>query len=251
MSLYCYFATFMSNVYTAYVRVRRRDNEHLTEEEIAFLFNSIVRSYDDFGSYYVRIVKKYRPNEKCLDIQFGSGKRYYAPLEERLLFDKYYIVERESNEGGLDNIFEYIPLDEGGITRSTQRPCFYKFNGLLVETEREAELQKVLPLETAEPISSRAFWFVMEGGYRCANYKGFVDMYDPASEALSPRSGYDEDYAYDYFVLTRTNEVNFVSPAFLTDLQQDNFATLPDVTRLIFLYNERKVLQISKAGGRL
>jgi hypothetical protein len=59
----------MSNIYTSYIRIKRRDNKAMSIEEIDYLFNKAVNVNEVFGSYWVRIVKKYREQEKCLDIQ--------------------------------------------------------------------------------------------------------------------------------------------------------------------------------------
>lgn len=97
----------MSNIYTSFIRIQRRDQQDISEPEIESIFNKVVDVHGSFGSYWVRIVKKYRTEEKCLDIQFGSGKRHQQ-LNDLEDFTQYLVWERINyGGGGVDQFFTY------------------------------------------------------------------------------------------------------------------------------------------------
>lgn len=231
----------MSAIYTSYLRIKKRDNQHLTSDEIDYLFNSIVNVHGDFGSYWVRIVKKYRPSSRCLDIQFGSTKR-----EENIcclpdVFNKYYIVERINYEGSLDRIFEYEKREEDDFAKQAQsRLCKYAFDRILI-TSDENWLKK----EGAEWTSSNTQELVIDGSYYASNCKSYIDLYED-SEYYGTLIDYTEDYPYDYFVLTETEKVEFINPPFLEKLSSTHFEAMPDFSKLEFLHKYRKVMSIRK-----
>jgi len=144
----------MSNIFTSYVRIKRKDNSDMTSDEIERLFQGIVRVHDDFGSYWVRIVKKYRPDEKCLDIQYGSGKctsnlfySYHAFAKEVPDPTAYIFWERINNEGDtVDSIQRYYSSEEGDdiLVEEESRNCKYGFNKIIIKRMRIFQKGKVL-----------------------------------------------------------------------------------------------------------
>jgi hypothetical protein len=241
----------MSNVTTSYVRIRRRDNEHLADAEIDYLFNEVVTRHEEFGSYWVRITRKYRKNEKCLDIQFGSGKtaaRHIKWLPD--LHKTYYVVER-FNDDGPDTIFEYAQEAYGNdilVQTTPHRPCQYKFDQILVTSDGDWE-QKIFADITKPNHARRGGCLYRIGGlYHCSNSRGYLDAYEDESVLFST---YEEDYAYDYFVFKPTDYLELISPPALVDLQQNNFEKLPEHAGLTFICKGREVLKVSKAGGRI
>jgi hypothetical protein len=236
----------MSNIYTSYLRIKRRDKNDLSDQEIEYLFNEIVNVHETFGSYWVRIVKRYRKEEKCLDIQFGSGKRIKNILSELINFDKYFVVERINYENSKDWIFEYEHIDSNNYASMTEpRICLYAFDRILI-TSNENWLEK----EGAESKSSSSQELKVSGIYNSSNCKAFVDLFED-SDFYGPKLGYDKNYSYDYFVLTETDNIEFIVPIFLVDLQKNNFEQMPNNSKLTFLFEYRKVLVIRKGSDNL
>ena len=241
----------MSNVTTSFVRIRRRDNEHLSETEIEYLFNEVVTWHEDFGSYWVRISRKYRKKEKCLDIQFGSGKR--AARHIKFLDDlhkTYYVVERFNDES-MDTIFEYAleeyKVNETFIQTTPHRTCVYKFDQVYAISEiNDHSWEKTVFSEVAEPKYARTngCLYRIEGTYHCSNDRGWIDAYEGDVYSV-----FDEDYPYDYFVLKPTQHLSILSPASLVDFQQNNFEKLSEHAKLILIYKGREVVKVSNAGG--
>lgn len=94
---------------------------------------------------------------------------------------------------------------------------------------------------------SDAYVLDVSGTYHSANYRGFVDMRDNGSTAPI----YDEDYPYDYFVLTETRKMQFTAPDFMVDLRESNFARMLNGTKMAFYYKGRKVAVITKNYDKL
>lgn len=236
----------MSNIYTSYIRIRRRDKEHLAEDEIENLFAQIVNVHGVFGSYWVRIVKKYRKELKCLDIQFGGGKRTENILDSIEYFEKYEVVERQNIEGEKDEIFEYeIDSAQTFVRATAPRLCKYQFDSIIIKSDHHWLANEGIEIDN---VSNQIL--KIEGIYYCSNDKGFVDLYK-GSPYYSPQLAYTEDYPYDYFVLTETENLEFVTPPFLVELQQSQFERMPNDSKMIFLYQYRKVLTISKLYDKI
>src|SRR6218665_1193104 len=190
----------MSNIYTSYIRIKRRDKKDLSDREIEYLFNEIVNVHDTFGSYWVRIVKRYRKEEKCLDIQFGSGKRIGNILSDLINFNSYFVVERINYENSKDWIFEYEHIDNKNYATETKpRVCLYGFDRILI-TCKENWLEK----EGAEWISSDSQELKINGTYNSSNCKAFVDLFED-SDFYGPRLEFTEKYTYDYMVLNQSD----------------------------------------------
>lgn len=213
----------------------------MTGDEINNLFENIVNVHGDFGSYWVRIVKKYRSSQKCLDIQFGSAKREGNICCNLDVFNKYYVVERINYENSLDHIFEYEHKEENGSVIETQsRVCKYAFDRILITSE-----ENWLKKEGAEWTSSDTQELVIDGSYYACNCKSYIDLYED-SQYYGTLIGYTEDYPYDYFVLTESDKVQFLNPPFLEKLSATHFAAMPDFSKMEFLYKYRKVMSIRK-----
>ncbi len=221
----------MSNVTTSYVRIRRRDNEHLTDEEIDYLFNEVVTRHEEFGSYWVRITRKYRKNEKCLDIQYGSGKRAARHIKWLPdLHKPYYVVER-FNDDGPDTIFEYAQERYGNdmlVETTPYRLCKYQFDQILVTSDGDWE-QKIFA-DIAQPRYARrgGCLYRINGLYHCSNTRGYMDAYENESVLFSD---YKEDYAYDYFVFKPTDYLELISPlpwSIFSKTISKNFPSTPD-----------------------
>lgn len=242
----------MSNVFTSFVRIRRRDNEHLSEAEMDYLFNEVVTRHEEFGSYWVRIVKKYRRNERCLDIQYGSGKRAARHIKWLNDLHKTYYVAERFNDDTTDTIFEYALEKYGNnetlVETTPHRTCEYKFDQVHVTSDDNWE--KTIFAATAQPQFARrgGCLYRINGTYHCGNDRGYLDAYEDETVLFST---YEEDYAYDYFVFKPTCHLALISPAPLAALQQNNFEKLPEHARLTFIYKGREVLKVSKAGGRV
>lgn len=230
-----------SNIYTSYVRIKRRDGRDMSGDEIDNLFKNIVNVHGDFGSYWVRIVKKYRTSGQCLNIQFGSGKRTANILRQPDIFNEYYVVERINYEHSLDHIFEYEYDEKSGLAIETQpRLCKYAFDRILITCE-----ENWLKKEGAEWTTSDTQELVIDGSYYSCNCRSYVDVHED-SQYYGTQIGYTEDYPYDYFVLTESSAVQFLDPPFLEQLCIDKFASMPRSSKIEFLYKYRKVLSIRK-----
>lgn len=234
----------MSNIYTSYVRIKRRDGRDMSGDEIDNLFKNIVNVHGDFGSYWVRIVKKYRTSGQCLNIQFGSGKRTENILRDPGIFNEYYAVERINYEHGFDHIFEYEYDEKSGFAKETQpRLCKYAFDRIIITCD-----ENWLKKEGAEWVSSDTQEMIMDGTYYSCNSRSYVDLYED-SEYYGTQIGYTEDYPFDYFVLTESSTIQFLEPSFLEQLSINNFKEMPNSSKLEFVYKYRKVLCIRKMNN--
>ena len=235
----------MSNIYTSNIRIQRRDGAHLGNDEIETLFQKTVNVHGEFGSYWVRIVKKYRPQLKCLDIQFGSGKRTEDPFDDPALFELYRVTERINYEGSLDHITEYyINSGHGYASTAEPRVCKYAFDKIHIHTPA-----KWPDWPELEQIGSSEYRFKHGGIYHSSNCKSFVDL-DEETPFYGPCLQYTDDYAYDYFVLNPCEQIDFLTPDPLISLGKNDFEKIPDDSKLTFYFRSRKVLEIHKLYGR-
>ena len=231
----------MSNIYTSFIRIQRRDHQDLSEPEIEYIFNKVVDVHGSFGSYWVRIVKKYRTEERCLDIQFGSGKRHQQ-LNDLEDFTHYRVWERINfGGGGVDQFFTYHkPEGSNRVLLTDIEACQYGFDKIIMTSE-----ENWLAEFGGEAISSRQYEFRLSGYYNASNSREFVDLYDD-SEFYGPRLSYTEKYPYDFFMLIDSEAVVLREPGFLSHLSQNQFKAMPNQTKLEFLWQNRKVLVIRK-----
>ncbi|SFW35623.1 hypothetical protein [Chitinophaga sancti] len=232
----------MSNIITTYLRIRKTNDTHLSERERERLFRALVNWNGEFGSYYVKVVKRYREKEKCLEIQFGSGKQHWEDPAD-YLDDKseVEVIKRSSNEGSLDKI-QFSRYKDGGEFETVPKLCTYAFDRIVMLGDTNW-----LGEEGMESVQSGMYTLDVSGTYYSANFRGFVDMRDNGSSEPM----YDEDYPYAYCVLTKTEEIQFTAPDFMVDLTESNFSRMPDGTKMIFYYQGREVAVIAKNDDQL
>lgn len=228
----------MGNIITSYLRIRKTNDTHLSEEEIENLFRNLVNYHGEFGSYWVRVTKKYRQKEKCLDIQFGSGKSWYVnPADYISDNSELEIVKRECNEGARDTI-QLFRYKNGGEYESEKRLCTYAFDKIQIVSNTNW-----LKDEGATLGDSTSYELNMTGTYYSANNRSFVDI-DIYRKPPAPI--YDEDYPYDYFVLTEADGFQFTGTPFLVDLTEGRFSRMPNNSKIVLYYKYRKVAVITK-----
>ncbi|MBC9930173.1 hypothetical protein [Chitinophaga qingshengii] len=226
----------MSNIVTAYLRIRKTNNTHLSEGEQENLFRHLVNYHGEFGSYWVRVLKKYRQNLKCLDIQYGCGKTWYEDASEYITDNsEVEVVTRKCNEGGLDTI-ELTRFKDGKETYEIrERLCTYAFDKIMIFSDTNW-----LAEEGADKDTHYSAILDVAGTYHSANDKSFVDVWRDGTPL------YEEEYPYDYFVLTETDNFKFTAPAFLVELQENNFSRMPNHSKMILYYKRRKVALLMK-----
>ncbi|MGD1841535.1 MAG: hypothetical protein ACFB0B_11660 [Thermonemataceae bacterium] len=232
----------MSNIHTSYIRTYRRDGAHLNKEEIEMLFRRAVQSYGTFGSYWVRILKYYREVERCLDIQFGSGKRYHSDslLEQYDIYNTYFVWERFADEGGFDDhIFtleEEFYDKQKYISTTERKPCLYRFNKVkLICDELSDYFQQFDPLR----VDFDSYLFNLAGTYYACNSRSFVDLHED-SDFYGPRLGYDPSSASDYFVPTEDGIITSSELPLINAIFIDHSQLLP-MMRVELYWNNRLV----------
>lgn len=233
----------MSNIITSYLRIRKTNGTHLSEIEQEKLFRALVNWHGEFGSYWVKVVKRYRDKIKCLDIQYGSGKRSLVDPSEYLDDDsEIKVLRRSSNEGSRDVIRQEI-YKKGEESEIAYRLCTYAFDRIVIIGD-----VNWLAAEGAAWFEADKCSLEVSGTYHSANCRSFVDIdiYQGNDQPI-----YDEDYAYDYFVLTACREIEFTTPAFMAGLTENKFARMPNASKIILYYKFRKVVMISKNYDKL
>lgn len=239
----------MSNIFTSYIRIIKRDGKDLTTEEIEMLFNLSVRAYHTFGSYWVRIQKKYRIDEKCLDIQYGSGKTYGDSfLECYEVFDKYYVWERVADEGGShDTIFT---LNDSGewVGETDRSACIYKFNKVKIKTNN---LSPYFLMYNPLKISDDVFEIQMEGKYYACNNKAFFEVTEDNMNCYGPCLQYDEKYETDFDVLCGGGYVTKSETQFITDVFVHPHKELNTNEHVELFWNDRIVQSVTRIGNEI
>lgn len=241
----------MSNIQTSYIRIYRKDGSHLNKNEIEKIFKLAVTAYGEFGSYWVRILKKYRELERCLDIQFGSGKRYHSGnlLEEYEIFNNYFVWERFSDDGGFNDTIFTLKEDTHNKWIETTDPvsCLYQFNKVKIICN---QLPPYFEPFNPEPISSTEYEIKTKGSYYACNSRSFMDVHKD-SVFYGPKLGYDPYYASDYFVPTNDGLVTESDH----DLIQNTFVyphkELPENMRLELYWNNRLVQIIENRNNEV
>lgn len=183
----------MSNIFTSYLRIFPRSKEFLTEPEINRLFTEIVQAYGEFGSYWVRIEKRFYPSENYLDIIYGSSKRTHTDdyiLERIETIEKYDVWERLADEGGgPDKIgrWQYDPAH--GWVECKRQDCRYAFDKIRAIGRLPNDF-----LPFAAPLKSNGVTeFSVCGSYFGCNSRSFVDLVEN-SEFYGANLGYDPAY---------------------------------------------------------
>lgn len=193
----------MSNIRTTYIRFFKKDESHFTQDEMDHLFSISIRAYKEFGSYWVRINRKYRWEERCFDIQFGSSKRYHSDnlLEEKEIIAKYDIWEITADEGGFEDQLCCYVLDTKNdwVTTSDYEDCIYGFDKIILELDED--LPENLDAFKEHQTSGSSFELKETETYTACNSRSFKDLHED-SEFYGPKLGYDPTYQSDFFVLT-------------------------------------------------
>jgi hypothetical protein len=242
----------MSNILTSYIRIFRRDGKAMNEVEIEHLFQLAVRSYETFGSYWVRIIKKYRSLEKCLDIQFGTGKRFHSGnlLEDYDVFREYTVWERTADEGGFrDSIFTLVENKENQyIEVGNLEPCKYRFNKVRISYPDE------LPsfIEKFEPVSISATEYEIDrtGYYYACNSRSFMDL-EENTLFYGPQLGYDPTYTGDYFMPTADGEITASDDNLIRSLFVYPYPELQRKMRVELFWNNRLVQSVEHKDNEI
>lgn len=234
----------MSNVLTSYIRISKKNGKEINKEEIEMLFNLAVRAYHKFGSYWVRIQKKYRKEEKCLDIQYGSGKTYADNfLASYEIFSSYDVWERSADQGGFDdNIFTLI--DDGEWIDTTDYiPCLYRFNKVKIKSDSLSPyLKRFNPVE----INPNQFEIQMEGKYFACNSRDFVDVTEDNPNCYGPCLQYDDKYDSDFKLLIKDGFVTKSELIFLKDVFIHPNTELQLNDKIELYWNDRIVQSVER-----
>jgi hypothetical protein len=234
----------MSNIRTSYIRIFKKDGTHLATEEIEALFKLAVRAYHKFGSYWVRIQKKYRKNEKCLDIQFGSSKTYGDNhLESFEIFHNYYVWERVADEGGFDDII-FTLKDSGEYIETTDiTPCIYKFNSVKIKTTSLSDyFASYNPIKLGE----NEFEIQLEGEYSACNSRSFFEVTENNPNYYGPCLQYDDKYETDFDTLSPDGSVTKSEAQIIQDIFVYPNKELRMNDKVELLWNERVVQTVER-----
>lgn len=231
----------MSNITTSYLRFFRMDGKDISKEEIEKLFQATVTVHKEFGSYWVRVLKKYRDLEKCLDIQYGSAKGYGGDDA----YQGYYVWERIADEGGFpDQIFMYFyDAEKGYVHTTTSKKCLYQFDKVRIVYEQE--LPEYFQQFDFKKNIDDFFESNIQGKYWACNDRSFMDLHEE-SNYYGPRLGYDPHYASDYFVPTHEGSVLESSQDFIQNTFVSPHQELVENMKIELYYNFRLVQTIEK-----
>lgn len=232
----------MSNILTSYVRIWRVDKSTMTQEEIDFLFDEIVRSYEEFGSYWVRIEKEYLINEHCLNIVFGSSKRFHTSdyiLERKEIAEKYHIWERIADEGGVsDRLLQYKYDDiKGYVDYFNAEDCWYGFDTIRIIGKLPANF----PFLTAMIKVNGSIELPVSGSYCACNSRSFVDI-EENSKFYGPCIGYDPEYRSSIFIKD-VDGLNNIAPPELKEFLVYPFRNIQQNDVVIELDWNKKVVK--------
>lgn len=234
----------MGNIRTSYIRIFKRDGKDLTSEEIETLFKLAVRAYHKFGSYWVRIQKKYRSDEKCLDIQFGSSKTYADNLLECYeVFNKYYVWERVADEGGFDDTIFTLMNDGEWVDRTYSTACLYRFNKVKVKSKT---LSPYFLKWNPKKISDNEFEIQMEGKYNACSSRAFFEVTEDNPNCYGPCLQYDEKYETDFNALCEDGNVTKSESEFITDIFVYPNKELKMNVQVELLWNDRIVQSVKR-----
>lgn len=184
----------MSNIYTSYIRLYPKDRKPMPKATQDYLVNSIVRSYDEFASYWVRIYINWNTVENALDIQFGSGKTHHTEryiMYETELVEKFFVWERVNDEGTEFDFISWNVADtiNENLVDSLQTTCIYGFDTLRVNS---FELTQLIPY--ANWITNNNYYYTpVAGTYYASNNRGFIDL-EKNTDFNGPYLKYNPDY---------------------------------------------------------
>ncbi len=234
----------MSNIQTSYIRIFKKDGTDLTTEEIDMLFKLAVRAYHKFGSYWVRIQKKYRTDEKCLDIQFGSGKTYGDYLLASFeVFHNYYVWERVADEGGSDD--RIFTLEDFGeyVDITDSKSCIYKFNKVIIKT---SSLSPYYLSYNPTQINDNEFEIQLKGKYCASNSRSFFELSENNPNCYGPCLQYDDKYETDFEVLCADGMLTKSETQFINDVFVYPNKELRMNEKVALFWNDRVVQTIER-----
>lgn len=193
-------------------------------------------------------MKKYRELERCLDIQFGSGKRYHSEnlLESHDVYEKYIVWERLANEGGSNDSIFTLTVDEKNnwVETTLPQPCLYGFDKIRIFCN---QLPAYFEPFNPEAKRSSEYEIKMQGSYFACNSRSFVDLYED-SAFYGSSLGYDPYYASDYFVPTKDGFVNESDVNLVKETFIDPHVHLPKNSR-IELHWQNRIVQIIESNN--
>lgn len=180
----------MSSVITSYFEIVRLDGEHITPEEQDWLFQGLVRAYEGFGSYWVRIYREYDPQTRRMWIQYGSGKHqgeYNDFIENDRFLDLYALWHRSANDwGSSGSLFFTSGLSLEGVPHKQWEDARYGFDSVLLAG-------KLLHLsDKTRPIGNQGRHLLPLGGsFTTLTKRAFLALVPPYD---GPCLGYDPLY---------------------------------------------------------
>lgn len=234
----------MSNIQTSYIRIFKKDETDLTAEEIEILFQHAVRAYHKFGSYWVRIQKKYRNNEKCLDIQFGSGKTYGDDyLESYEIFQNYYVWERVADEGGFDDSIFKLVENGDSVEKTFIEPCTYRFNKVNIKSDSLSNYYSGYhPIQ----ISENEFEIHIEGKYGACSSRAFFEVTENTPDYYGPCLQYDDMYQTDFDALCAGGHVTKSETKLVSDIFIFPYEELRMGDKVALLWDDRVVQTVER-----
>jgi len=181
----------MSNITTAYFEIVRLDGGHITPEEQDWLFRGLVRAYNTFGSFWVRIHRAYEPQTRRMWIQYGMGKTYgdfEDFIEDDSFLQQYALWLRSANDGNLaDGLFYSSGLSFEGVPQEQWEVARYGFDSVVLAGTL------LHPVDRATPFGrqDRRHLLSVGGSYTTLTDRGFVNLGHPF---YGPRLDYDPQY---------------------------------------------------------
>jgi hypothetical protein len=170
----------MSNIITSYFEIVRLDGNHLTSEEQDWLFQGLVRAYQTFGSYWVRIHRAYHPQTRRMWIHFGSSK-HQGELDEFIninedFLQNYALWTRLAHDGDTADRLSYdSDLLLEGVQQGQWEDARYGFNGVVLAGSL------LHPDDWIKPYGEqgRRQFLPLTGSYLALTDRGFVDLIPP------------------------------------------------------------------------
>ena len=205
----------MSNILTSYFRIYPKNRKPINLELQQYLFNNIVQSSCQFGSYWVRIEKQWNESENALDIRFGSSKSYHTSdyiLEHPELHYNYFVWERRANEGETsDRIIRYYIDDRDGLVDETCENCLYGFDRVIITGSGIEKYFSNFPISQ----NDNGIELMMEGTYFSSNDRSFQDI-TKDSRYHSPCLDYDSRYIAPRF--SNEKDITCIQPRELAEV---------------------------------
>ncbi|TSA86119.1 hypothetical protein FNU79_08000 [Deinococcus detaillensis] len=211
----------MSNIITSYYEIYRTDGQHIRQKDRGRIYRGMIKAYDQFASYWVRIYVEYDSKKRCIRIQHGCGKSYADRellIESEWFSSHFFLWSRWADEGSLRDGLRIESF--GGLTKDIAQvleikgerlgSAQYSFDGLLLGGTVHHFNQIV---QSRNLLGTRHF-LAVAGTYEGLTNRSMIDM---TPEFNGPSLGYESKYRPRRFV-----------PEYL-DLQRINWHALADV----------------------